>query len=320
MKYLLPVFLSLSLSACFGPNTFDASSKESVEQSAELMSKDLPESDKEDLKNAIIYYSMGGENGLEQLMTSQFSNNNEKIDSESFVYKNLEAINGLTAEEILNQYRAEQAKLKAKREAQEAERKAKREAEAAKREAEAAKRKAEEEERAQVLALKEKAESLLESNEFQKAMATYEQLSDLSMGKEAAKEGIAATEHALQSFTEKMNYLDKVSVTEFVATRIDTYKDEDVPAIRISLKNVGNRTLNKVKAVVYFKDKNDKTIFEKEYHPVLVTEYSFRNNDPLKPGYVREMEKGKYYTLDSQLTEWEEGNASLKIVDIEFGD
>ena len=129
LKYLLPVFLSLSLSACFGPNTFDASSKESVEQSAELMSKDLPESDKEDLKNAIIYYSMGGENGLEQLMTSQFSNNNEKIDSESFVYKNLEAINGLTAEEILNQYRAEQAKLKAKREAQEAERKAKREAE-----------------------------------------------------------------------------------------------------------------------------------------------------------------------------------------------
>ena len=235
-------------------------------------------------------------------MKSHFSDNETEIDSGARVIENLMVLNGLTAEEILNKYRIEKEKLKLVREAK------------------AAEQKAENAMRAKVLALKEKAESLLESNEFQKAMETYEQLSDLSMGKEAAQEGMAATEQALKAFTEKMNYLDQVKVTEFVATRIDTYRDKDVPAVRISLKNVGDRTLNKVKAVVYFKDKNDETIFEKEYHPVLVSKFSIGNNDPLKPGYVREMEKGKYYTLDSNLTEWEEGNASLKIVDIEFSE
>lgn len=302
MKYLIPIILTLSLTACFGPEKFDSTSQESIKNSAELLSKELPEKDKEDFKNAILYYSMGGDNGFKELMKSHFSDNETEIDSGARVIENLMVLNGLTAEEILNKYRIEKEKLKLMREAK------------------AAEQKAENAMRAKVLALKEKAESLLESNEFQKAMETYEQLSDLSMGKEAAQEGMAATEQALKAFTEKMNYLDKVKVTEFVATRIDTYRDKDVPAVRISLKNVGDRTLNKVKAVVYFKDKNDETIFEKEYHPVLVSKFSIGNNDPLKPGYVREMEKGKYYTLDSNLTEWEEGNASLKIVDIEFSE
>src|SRR5690625_3737205 len=123
----------------------------------------------------------------------------------------------------------------------------------------------------------------------------------------------------MEELTEKMNYMDKVEITEFVAQRIDTYRQKDVPAVRISLKNNGDRSLDKVKVVVYFKDKDGNTIFEEDYHPVLVSKYSFSgDNKPLKPGYVKEMPKGKYYTLESALSDWQEGEATAQVVDIEF--
>ena len=50
--------------------------------------------------------------------------------------------------------------------------------------------------------------------------------------------------------------MDKVEITEFLAQRIDTYLKKDIPAVRISLKNKGDRSLDKVKVVVYFKDKD----------------------------------------------------------------
>jgi len=87
----------------------------------------------------------------------------------------------------------------------------------------------------------------------------------------------------MNEFTEKMNYLDKVLITEFSAKRINTYSKKSVPAVRISLKNNGDRSLDKVKVVVYFQDRNGNTIFEEDYHPVLVSKYSFgSDNKPLK--------------------------------------
>lgn len=118
---------------------------------------------------------------------------------------------------------------------------------------------------------------------------------------------------------DKDNYIRNVEITEFVAKRIDTYLEKDVPAIRISLKNNGNRSLDKVKVVVYFKDSNGNTIYEEYFHPVLVNQYSYRgDNKPLKSGYIKEMEKGRYYTLKSALSDWQEGNAIAEIVDIDF--
>ncbi|MDP2505424.1 hypothetical protein [Oceanobacter sp. 3_MG-2023] len=62
-------------------------------------------------------------------------------------------------------------------------------------------------------------------------------------------------------------------------------------------------------------------IYEEDYLPVLVSKYSYGNdNKPLKPGYVKEMDKDKYYTLDSALSDWAEGKAVAKVVDIEFAE
>ena len=79
--------------------------------------------------------------------------------------------------------------------------------------------------------------------------------------------------------------------------------------------------MDMVKVTVYFKDKDGNLIFEEDFHPVSVSEYSYgAANKPLKPGYVRELKKGEYYTVESQLSEWAEGKAVAKVVDIKFSE
>ncbi len=54
------------------------------------------------------------------------------------------------------------------------------------------------------------------------------------------------------------------------------------------VKNTGDRTLKEVEITIYCLGADGKPIFETKYHPVLVTDLSFGdNNNPLKPGYSR---------------------------------
>ena len=72
---------------------------------------------------------------------------------------------------------------------------------------------------------------------------------------------------------------------------------------------------------MYFQDKNGNTIYEEDFHPVIVSDYSFSSdNKPLKPGYVKEMESDKFYTLDTALSSWEEGKAVAKVTEIKFSE
>jgi len=294
LKKIILTCLVLVLSGCFGPAKFDSSSEASIKESTKKIVESLPESNHEEFQKALMYFSIGGEGGLKAIMGAAFSGKSPDVTNEAMFAANLKAIDGLTGEEILNKYRLNIEQDRIKREKEEAERK-------------------------KVTALKKEAEKLLDSNNFEEALAKYKALSEISSGVEAAETGIEKTTKAMEEFTEKMNYMDKVEITEFVAQRIDTYLKKDVPAVRISLKNNGDRSLDKVKVVVYFKDKGGNTIFEEDYHPVLVSKYSFSgDNKPLKPGYVKEMEKGKYYTLESALSDWQEGEATAKVVDIEF--
>lgn len=294
MKKIILTCLVLVLSGCFGPAKFDSSSEASIKESTKKIVESLPESNHEEFQKALMYFSIGGEGGLKAIMGAAFSGKSPDVTNEAMFAANLKAIDGLTGEEILNKYRLNIEQDRIKREKEEAERK-------------------------KVTALKKEAEKLLDSNNFEEALAKYKALSEISSGVEAAETGIEKTTKAMEEFTEKMNYMDKVEITEFVAQRIDTYLKKDVPAVRISLKNNGDRSLDKVKVVVYFKGKGGNTIFEEDYHPVLVSKYSFSgDNKPLKPGYVKEMEKGKYYTLESALSDWQEGEATAKVVDIEF--
>ena len=80
------------------------------------------------------------------------------------------------------------------------------------------------------------------------------------------------------------------------------------------IKNNGDRTLKEVEITTYCLDKNDKIIFEKTYHPVLVLENSFMmDNTPLKPNYSRRFG----CKLDDAPSDWSK-KVKVIVTDIEF--
>lgn len=294
MKKIILTCLVLMLSGCFGPAKFDSSSEASIRESTKKIVESLPETNREEFQKALMYFSIGGESGFKAMMGAALSDKSSDDKGEAMLIINLKSIDGLTGEQILEKYRTSLEQNRVKREKEEAEKR-------------------------RVTTLKKEAQELLDSNKYKEALSKFKTMSKISSGVEAAEVGIEKTTKAMEEFTEKMNYINKVEITEFFAQRIDTYLKKDIPAVRVSLKNKGERSLDKVKVVVYFKDKDGNTIFEEDFHPVLVSNYSFkRDNKPLKPGYVKEMEKDKYYTLESALSEWQEGKATAKVVDIEF--
>jgi len=117
---------------------------------------------------------------------------------------------------------------------------------------------------------------------------------------------------------EKQSYISKVKLYSFEAKYYSTYLDGRVPGVEFKLKNEGDRTLTEVEVTVYFKDASGNVIAEEDYHPVLVSEYSFTNGKPLKPNYIWQLEAGKFYQAKSVPSEWQEGNAVAKITNIEF--
>ena len=131
-------------------------------------------------------------------------------------------------------------------------------------------------------------------------------------------EELQKAEAALPEENVKQDYIAKVKLYDFEATRINTYTNKNVPAVRFSIKNEGERTLNKVEVTVYFKDANGSVIFEEDYYPVLVSEYSLSDNKPLKPNYIKRQAEGTYYTIEQLGPEWKTGAAEAVVTDIEF--
>lgn len=275
------------------PAKYDATNETTIRESTREIIDSLPENQHEEFELAVRYFSVGGYDGWETMMLAALSGESTELTGEAMETKfftNLQSIHGLTGDEILAKYQ----KAKAKHEKEMAEQE-------------------------KVNSLQKEAQNLLASNQFEEALNRYNEMSEISSGVEAAKQGIAHTTKSMEDFAEKMSYMEKVQITEFRAQRIDTSLKEGVPAVRISLKNIGDRSLDMVEVIVYFKDKDDQIIFEEDLHPVIVSEYS-SSTKPLKPGYVQEMEEGRYYIIESQLSEWAEGEATAKVTDIRFSE
>jgi hypothetical protein len=78
---------------------------------------------------------------------------------------------------------------------------------------------------------------------------------------------------------EEVAYLDKLSVSK-IKVGADTLGATGVWG---EVKNEGDRALKTVEMTVYCLGPDDKPVFEKTYHPVLVTEMNFGNSNlPLK--------------------------------------
>jgi len=175
------------------------------------------------------------------------------------------------------------------------------------------------EKQAKIQALLAEAEELKKSKKLHGAVEKYEQVLELDSEMVDVKEGLEETKKEIKSFEEKQAYIKNVVLYDLKAKYYKTYLDEKVPGVEFKIKNKGDRTLKEVEVTVYFKDANGTIIAEEDYHPVLVTKYSFSgDNKPLKPNYVWQMERGKFYKADSVPSEWKEGAVSAKITNIEF--
>ncbi|MGC9454887.1 MAG: hypothetical protein ACP5HU_08465 [Phycisphaerae bacterium] len=108
-------------------------------------------------------------------------------------------------------------------------------------------------------------------------------------------------------------YLDKVELRNIEVA--DTALGDK--GVFGEVKNVGNRTLSKVRIMVYCLDRNGSPVFEEDYYPVLVTDSDFFPSDdkPLKPNYSRKFG----YGLDEAPSEWS-GDVRVEVVEVEFAD
>lgn len=182
-------------------------------------------------------------------------------------------------------------------------------------------KKAAKEKEEKITSLLSDAKQLRESKKLSGAIQKYEEVLALNGEMVEAKEAIKETKKEIQDTKEKQAYLSKVSLYDLKAKYYETYLEKNVPGVEFKIKNKGDRTLKEVQVTVYFKDAKGTIIAEKQYHPVLVSEYSFgRDNKPLKPNYIWQQERGKFYKADSVPTEWKEGSVSANITNIEFAE
>lgn len=138
--------------------------------------------------------------------------------------------------------------------------------------------------------------------------------------KETSKQmNIESTAKETKEKEEKAEYINTyLDLYDIQAKYMDSMFDGRVPGVLFKLRNRGDRQLDMIEVTVYFKDPNGSIIYEENFHPVLISEFSFTDTKPLKPGYIWQMESGKFYSVKSVPEEWVEGSVEMKITDIRF--
>ncbi len=127
---------------------------------------------------------------------------------------------------------------------------------------------------------------------------------------------VVSAHEAPSTSEEKLAYIrDHVVFLETTAKRIDTYSEEDVPAVRVGLKNIGGETLTDVHVRVYFLDDNGLPFAEKDLYPI----NAYGDFKELKPNYSYRQEDGKYFIVEHLGDEWS-GETKWEILDIGFAE
>lgn len=174
---------------------------------------------------------------------------------------------------------------------------------------------------AKVRAAMAEVEQLRKAKKLEAVVSKLDEVLRLRPDQEEAKQEKVKAEREWAAYKEKRDYIRNVQLYDFRAQKFRSYLDERVPGVEFKLKNLGDRTLNEVEVTVYFKDAEGNVIHEHAYNPVLVSKYAFgRENQPLKPKYVWQMEHGHFYKATSVPSEWKEGAATATVTNIEFED
>jgi hypothetical protein len=160
------------------------------------------------------------------------------------------------------------------------------------------------------------AKRLRAEEKWTEALAKYNRALELKVGNSEASKGKTEVERELLILEEKRAYIQMLRVKDFRVGRGRKYSFGDPErGVFGAVVNNGDRTLDEVQITVYFLDGDGKPIAETDYHPVLVTEFSFgSDNKPLRPGYIKEF---GYVVSDKAPSGWS-GKATVEITDIKF--
>ena len=133
--------------------------------------------------------------------------------------------------------------------------------------------------------------------------------------KAAAEEAAKAAEAA-----GKASYIaEHVELYDLEVSYMESRSKGRIPGVFFKLKNTGTEALDRVVVTVYFQDQSGATIAEESFVPIRSSAFSISGNSgPLKPGYVWQMEKGRFWGSESVPSEWDEGSFEAKVTDIEF--
>lgn len=146
-------------------------------------------------------------------------------------------------------------------------------------------------------------------------------LTDLSAN--AAGEGLDAsasgTSASNAATAQAQAYIrDNTRIYDVNAEYFDSILDGRVPGVTFKIQNRGDRSLDRVEVTVVFLDEQNRPIAEEVYNPVLVSEFNFENNSPLRPNYIWQHDSDRFYTAKSVPSEWRTGSVRATISDIEF--
>lgn len=89
------------------------------------------------------------------------------------------------------------------------------------------------------------------------------------------------------------------------------------PGVDFKLKNTGDRSLSKLKVIVFFEDESGVTIAEESFTPFDANNRYTRDN-PLKPNYIWRQKRGTFLPADAVPEEWKEGAVRAVISEINF--
>lgn len=157
--------------------------------------------------------------------------------------------------------------------------------------------------------LKEAAEKLDNQKKFADAKAKYSEIQSLSSRDSVAPKKIKELDDKISKYKEKQAYFPNIEVKN-VSIGKSYFGEKGVFG---EVKNKGDKSLKSVEITTYCLDKDGKVVFEKPYHPVLVSEYSFRNEGPLKTNYSRQFG----CKLDDAPSDWS-GKVRVEVTDLEF--
>ncbi len=157
--------------------------------------------------------------------------------------------------------------------------------------------------------LQKKAVSLEKQKKFAEAKSSLEEASKLSPRNTEIPDKINKLDKKAADYKVCQAYFDKIEVRN-VRVGQDVLGRQGVFG---ELKNRGDRTLRRVEVTAYCLDKEGNMVHEETYTPVLVSEYSFGDNQPLKPNYGKTFG----FRIDGAPSDWAK-KVTVAVTDVEF--